>query len=195
MRVRTVCALCRTVDDEPRPAPSNPVLAIATAVAGSYSSFLARLNRAKKPTGRTAEARSPMGSRREGSLPRQNWVSVNSAGAVPSLPILPSCLAPWSAGPVLQVLLLPGTLVPQTLLSDFDQGTQFSFLCRTDETGLCRTLAAFPSSISSRATHLQQHVVASPDRQRQTQSPDQSGSRTTARGRWAAQRHHAVSNL
>lgn len=138
----TVYALCSTVNDEPaspRPGSSNPVLAIAMAVAGSCSSFLARLNGANKPTGRTAEAPRPMGSRREGSLPRQNWVSVNSAGAFPASQYFLPGLAPWSPGPVclqLLLLLLPDTLAPQMLPLDFDQGSRFSFLCRTDETGL-----------------------------------------------------------
>lgn len=122
----------QSIDDEPRPAPSNPVLAIAMAVAGSCSSFLARLNGAKSPTGRTAQACCPMGNRREGSLPRQNGVSVNSAGALPAPQYFLRAWHPGRLGLCLQMLLLlPGTLAPQMLLSDFDQGTQFSFLCRT----------------------------------------------------------------
>lgn len=114
--VHTVCALCSTVDDEPRPAPSNPVLAIAMVVAGSCSSFLARLNGANKPTGRTAEGGRPIDSRREGSLPRQNWVSVNSAGAFPASQYF---LPAWHPGRLHQclqpLLLLPGSPAPQTL--------------------------------------------------------------------------------
>lgn len=113
--VHTVRALCSTVD-EPRPAPSNPVLAITTVVAGSCISFLARLNGAKKPTGRTAEGGRPIGSRREGSLPRQNWVSVNSAGAFPASQYFLPAWHPGRLHQCLQVLLLlPGSLAPQTL--------------------------------------------------------------------------------
>lgn len=83
-----------------------------------------------------------MGGRREGSLPRQKRVSINSAGAFPASQYFLPAWHPGRLDPCLQLLLLPGTLAPQTLPSDFDQGTQFSLLCRTDETGLCRTLAA-----------------------------------------------------
>lgn len=102
-----------------------------------------------------------MGSSPEGSLPRQKWVSVNSAGAFPASQYFLRAWHPGRLDLCLQPrLLLPGNLAPQTLLSDFDQGTQFSFLCRTDETGLCRTLAASLSSTSSQGKHIKQHVVA-----------------------------------
>lgn len=80
-----------------------------------------------------------MGSSREGSLPRQKWVSVNSAGAFPASQYFLPGLAPWSPGLCAcnycccsyLALLLPKCCRPTSNKAD-----SFSSLCRTDETGL-----------------------------------------------------------
>lgn len=177
----TVYTLCGTVNDEPaspRPGPLNPVLAIAMAVAGSCSSFLARLNGANKPTGRTAEAPRPMGSSREGSLPRQNWVSVNSAGAFPASQYFLPGLAPWSPGPVPATTAAAATwhsCSPNVAVRLRIRRTVFPFFAVLTRLDFCRILAASLPSISSQGKHTHRAAAArrrQPRRaDRDTQSP------------------------
>lgn len=149
--------LSSTVDDEPTPGPSNPVLEIAIEVAGSCSSFLARLNGARHPTGRTAEARRPMAARREGWLPRQNWVSVNTSGAFPASQYFLPGLAPDLLDLCLQIcccylaILSPNCCCPPSI-----KAHSFPFPACTDETGLCLDILTHrhPAYLARVNTHI-----------------------------------------